>query len=206
MIVVNFKRYPEAAGQFAIQLAKICKKLSSEFGIEIIPVPQLSDLRACIQDVGIACWTQKFEPAADMQSGTLLNHSDFRLDEKHMHEEILASRARGDKVCVCTQTFAETTTMLLAKPDYVAYEPPELIGSKTTSVAQAQPEVIGNTAVLCKQAGIPLLVGAGIKSAEDVVVSLRQGATGVLVASDVVLANDQEKELRELAQAFSIQA
>lgn len=205
MIVLNFKRYPEATGANAVRLAVICKKLSQEFGIPIIPVPEVSDLQACI-DQGIDCWTQKFEPNALNQKGTLLNHSDYRLSLKNLQEEVYLSKSRGDKVCICTQTSEETREFLRLGPDFLAYEPPELIGSETTSVAQAKPEVIGEAARACKEAGIPLLVGAGVKSAQDVVVSLNQGATGVILASAVMRAADQELEVRELAQAFRNQA
>ncbi len=53
-------------------------------------------------------------------------------------------------------------------------------------------------------AGMPIIIGAGVHSAADVKAGLEFGAKGVLVATDVVLAEDPEKELRELASAFII--
>lgn len=202
MIVVNFKRYPEAEGANAVRLAQICKKTASELQLPIIPAVQEKDIAACIE-AGIECWSQKFVPEQTSHAGTLINHSDFRLAAAQLKEELYLSKARGDKTCVCTETYEETVEFLMLSPDFLAYEPPELIGSQTTSVAQAKPDVIGKAADACLQIGIPLLVGAGIKSAQDVSVSLKQGAVGILVASAVVQSSNPEEKLRELASAFS---
>jgi triosephosphate isomerase len=88
------------------------------------------------------------------------------------------------------------------KPTYAAYEPPELIGSKTTSVSKAKPDVIVKAVALSKEAGIPLIVGAGVSSAKDVKTCIELGAVGVAVASDVVVANDPKKELLDLTEGF----
>ncbi len=203
MIVVNFKRYPEAAGENAVHLAQICQNLQQELGIQIVPVPNVADLQG-ITDLGIECWTQRFEPQESVQKGTLLNHSDFRLEHSGLQEEYYLSRSRGDEVCICAQNVGELPFLLQLKPKYLLYEPPELIGSTSTSVAKSQPEIIDQAAEICLDAKIPLMVGAGIKSAEDVRVSLEHGAMGVGVASAIVLAVNQEQKLRELAEAFKI--
>jgi len=203
MIIVNFKRYPEALGDNAVVLAKICKRLSHEYAVPIVVAPTLGDLSACVS-TGVECWTQKFEEGSLARIGTLLNHSDFRLDMDTLKEEINLSKSRGDKVCLCSANPVEVPELLSLNPNFLAYEPPELIGSKDSSVAEANPEVIGDIARLCQAAGIPLLVGAGIKSAQDVKVSLEQRAIGILVASAVVEAEDQEQKLRELAKAFKM--
>lgn len=201
MIVVNFKRYPQASGDKAIALTKICLQIQQETGVVIVPVPQVKDLAACVA-LGIKCWSQRFESQESIQKGTLLNHSDYRLSKQALEEQFYLSKSRGDKICICTASLPETRELLVLKPNYLAYEPPEFIGSRITSVADAKPEVIGLAAAACKEAGIPLLVGAGIKSAKDIKTSLKMGAAGVLVATGVVLAVDQAKELRELAEAF----
>ena len=47
-----------------------------------------------------------------------------------------------------------------------------------------------------------LIVGAGIKSANDVRASIEFGAVGVAVASDIVTAGDPKKEIIDLASGF----
>lgn len=205
MIVVNFKRYPEASGDKAVALAKICLQLQQETGVIIIPVPQAQDLMACVA-LGIKCWTQRFEAKESDQEGTLLNHSDYRLERKILTEEFHLSKSRGDKICICAASLPETKEFLDLNPDFLAYEPPALIASKTSSVAEAEPEIINQGAQVCLAAKIPFLVGAGIKSTKDVEVSLKMGAVGVLVASAVVQAQNQEQKLRELVAGFKIKA
>jgi len=48
------------------------------------------------------------------------------------------------------------------------------------------------------------LIGAGMNSAQDVKAGLRLGVRGILLASGVVLAQDPERVLRELAGAFKM--
>ena len=49
-----------------------------------------------------------------------------------------------------------------------------------------------------KKHDIKLLVGAGIKTKEDIGKALELGADGVLIASGIDLATDPEKALKEL--------
>jgi triosephosphate isomerase len=84
-------------------------------------------------------------------------------------------------------------------PDYIAYEPRELIGNKEKSVSSEKPDVIQH---LTSNIQLPVLIGAGIHSPEDIKVGLRLGAKGFLLATDVVKAEDPYHELSELAEAF----
>ena len=188
MIVVNFKRY--VSGEEAVALAKICKNYGA------IACPQLSDLAACVE-TGAECWTQKYEPRAKGHTGTLLNHSDFRLDFKTIEETMLA--IEGMKICVCCKDVEEGIKIAGFDPDWLAFEPPELIGNVEKSVSSEKPEDIQR---LVSSVQCPVLVGAGVHSAEDVKIALEMGAAGILVATDVVKAVDPEKELRELVEAF----
>jgi triosephosphate isomerase len=73
-------------------------------------------------------------------------------------------------------------------------------------VTSEKPEIISEVVKAMAEgvttAPIPVLVGAGVHSAADVKKALELGAKGVLVATDVVLAEDPEVALRELASAF----
>ena len=77
----------------------------------------------------------------------------------------------------------------------MAYEPPELVGSTTTSVAQAKPEIISQAAEVAKSFGLPLIIGAGIHSQEDIRKGLGLGAVGFAVATNVVKAQDPRSRL-----------
>ncbi|MDD1647511.1 MAG: triose-phosphate isomerase, partial [Methanomicrobiales archaeon] len=84
-------------------------------------------------------------------------------------------------------------------PDYVAIEPPELIGSGI-SVATADPEIIRRSVAAARKVNpdVKVLTGAGIQSGECVKIALELGTAGVLLASSVVKAQDPAVVLRDL--------
>jgi len=156
--------------------------------------------------------------------GTLLNHSEHPMPPgtirqilkrvRFRHPELVSGsrkipdQVRNDvkrssfQVVVCCKTLGQVARLVKLKPDFLAYEPPELIGSKQISVATAHPRTIEKVVKITTPRGVAVIVGAGIHSAKDVKVSLQKGAVGILLATDVVLAKDPEKELIELAEAF----
>lgn len=174
----------------AVSLARIAKKYGA------IVCPQSDHLAACVE-TGAQCWTQKYEPTAVGNTGTLLNHSDFRLDFKMIEETML--ELEGVKICVCCKDVEEGIKISDFRPDFLAYEPPGLIGNKEKSVSSEKPEDIR---LLVSGVQVPVLVGAGVHNGQDVKIALEMGAKGILVATDVVKAEDPERELRELSEAF----
>ena len=91
---------------------------------------------------------------------------------------------------------------LSLNPTYIAYEPPEFIGRSDISVATAKQGIIASAFELSKWAGVPLVVGAGVHSREDVRKCLELGAVGVAVAKDILMAQDPEAEVLDLAEGF----
>ncbi len=217
MIVVNFKTYEQATGERALALAKICRKVADETKVRIIAVPQMADLKPCV-DVGVECWAQHvdavepgrhtaFTLLEDVMAagarGTLLNHSEHKLDWEVLKESLVRIDNKIE-VCVCAVNLQECQRVATLQPRYVAYEPAEFIGNKDLSVASERGDVIKQ--VVQVLSAMPIIIGAGIHSAADVKAGLEFGAKGVLVATDVVLAEDPEKSLRELALAFTTQS
>jgi len=92
-----------------------------------------------------------------------------------------------------------TAAAAALNPDFVAVEPPELIGSGIP-VSKAEPEVVENSVKAAKNINreVKVLCGAGITTHEDYVKALELGAEGVLLASGVVKAKDQKRALEEL--------
>ncbi|PIU03925.1 triose-phosphate isomerase [Candidatus Shapirobacteria bacterium CG08_land_8_20_14_0_20_39_18] len=221
MIFVNFKTYPQGTGQKAVELVKICESVSKESGVEIIPVVQAVDLWRVTQAVKIPVWVQHvdwFEPGQHTgwinlesviesgASGTLLNHSEHQLAPGTINQVIKRSEKRdagsGKKfqIMVCCKTTGQAERLLKLKPDFLAYEPPELIGNKMKSVTTEKPKVIKKIVEL---SSISVIVGAGIHSKQDIETSLKMGAKGILVSSDIVLADNPEQELRKLTGGSS---
>lgn len=209
MIFVNFKTYLEAIGGNALKLAKMADDLSLEKGINIFPAPATAEIGEIAGLVKVDIWAQSLDLAPNELSkigakGTFLNHSDHKYKNwDELIEAVKLCKTEGLKTLVFADNIEELKKTLGLKPDFVSYEPPELIGSTETSVSAARPEVIGEASKLSKEVGIPLIVGAGIKSRKDVVKSLELGASGVAVSSAVVKADDPKKVLLELTEGFT---
>lgn len=220
MIFVNYKTYEEGTGQKALELTKILEEVAHEYQIKVIPVVQAVDIKEIVSSSALEIWTQKIDGVEfgahtgsviaeavleDGAVGTFLNHSENKFIT---FEELAKASDRAKEVGLKTLIFADSVEELKnicsLTPNFIAYEPPEFIGSATTSVAEARPEIIKEASEIAKTAGIPLVVGAGVHSQNDVRKCLELGAVGVAVASDILKADDPKKELRDLIEGFTM--
>jgi triosephosphate isomerase len=214
VIVLNFKTYREATGNNALRLAEICEDVSKEYSVKIIAAPQVADIHAISEAVKIPVYAQHVDgvgyggftghvTAASLKaagaSGSLINHSERRLKLADIEASISACKSFGLATIVCTNNIATTRAAAAMKPDYVAVEPPELIGSGIP-VSKADPEVVRGSVDAVKkiEPGVGVLCGAGITHGEDLKAALGLGSEGVLLASGIVKAKDQRKALEDL--------
>jgi len=104
---------------------------------------------------------------------------------------------------VCAQDSEEAKKLAIYGPDFIAVEPPELIGGDV-SVSNAKPEVILETVHKVKHTSpqTEVLCGAGVKTTEDVKKALELGAKGVLVASGIVKSDDVEGAIEKLVEGM----
>jgi triosephosphate isomerase len=218
MIFVNFKTFEGGTGIRALSLIKIIEDVAGLSGVKIIPAVQATDVKEAVAASKLEIWIQNIDPITygahtgsilpeaayeDGASGTLLNHSEAKTGD---FEKLKYSVKRAGEIGLKTLVFAsdarELAQVVMLKPTYASYEPPELIGSKEISVAEAHPDIISEAAEICKSAGVPLIVGAGVHSRADVKKSLELGAVGVALATDVVAATDPRTELMDLVEGF----
>jgi triosephosphate isomerase len=214
LIVLNFKTYRESTGDEALRLAKICEDISREYSVEMVVVPQAADVYAISHAVKIPVYAQHVDgvgyggftghiTAASLKangaSGSLINHSERRLKLAEIESSITTCRSFGLKTIVCTNNVATTRAAASLEPDYVAVEPPELIGSGIP-VSKANPDVIRDSVnvVLSIAPNVGVLCGAGITHGEDLDAALQLGSKGVLLASGIIKAKDQRKALEDL--------
>lgn len=218
MIFVNYKTFEEGTGQKAIALTRILEEVAHASQVKIIPVVQIIDAESIIASTALEVWIQHVDPVSYGAhtgwtlpeevvkigvSGVFLNHSEHKFsDFDALYTAVEKSMSANLKTLVFAGNLDELKKVCELAPTFVSYEPPELIGSTTTSVAQAQPEVISQANEIAKEAGLPLIVGAGIHSKYDVKKSLELGAVGVAVATDIVKATDPKKELMDLVEGF----
>jgi triosephosphate isomerase len=102
---------------------------------------------------------------------------------------------------VCAESIEEAHRFVEMGADFVAIEPPELIGGDV-SISTARPELI--TEAVEKIGSHNVLIGAGIKTGADVKKAMELGAGGVLVASGIVCAENPVASLRDLCSGLII--
>lgn len=218
LIIVNFKTYLEATGKRAVELAKKAEKVSRETGIYVGVAPQLTDLLAVAQTVKIPVFAQHVDPIKPGSNtghvlmeavkqtgatGTLVNHSEKQLKLSNIDEIVKLAREKAMISIVCANNPTISAAVASLKPDMVAIEPPELIGTGIP-VSKAQPEIVSGTVHLVRGVNkkVTILCGAGITRGEDVSAALKLGTQGVLVASGIVKAKDPYLIMREFAETM----
>lgn len=217
IVIVNFKTYAEATGKRAVELAQKAERVNHETGVSVAVAPQVADLAAVAEAVEIPVFAQHIDPIrpggytghvlADSvkeagAKGTLINHSERQLKLADIDEIIGITRERGLLSVVCANNPTISMAAAALKPDLIAIEPPELIGTGI-SVSKAKPEVVTDTIQLVREVNgkVVILCGAGISHGEDVHAALRLGTQGVLVASGIVKAKDAYAIMLEFAEA-----
>lgn len=214
MIIVNFKTYEQATGDKAMALAKVHEEVVKETGAEIWVAVQAVDLAKVawaapgvpvlaqhVDAAGFGNSTGSVTPEAILMAGargTLLNHSERRLNREILASTIARCKEVGLITVVCAKDPEEGASFLEFNPDYIAVEPPDLIGGDVSVITR--PEVVKKAVELI--GGAKLLVGAGVKNGEDVKKALELGAKGVLLASGVTKAKDPKAALMDLIKGF----
>jgi len=219
VILVNFKTYSEATGKNAVKLAKSAEKISLETAVCISVAPQVVDIPSIVNAVSVPVFAQHIDPMAPGSFtghilpeavreagaiGTLINHSERRLKLADIDATITRARESNLLSVVCTNNAAVSAAAAALKPNMIAVEPPELIGTGIP-VSKAKPEVVSGTVDLVKgiNPDVMILCGAGITRGEDVAAALRLGTEGVLVASGIVKAKDPYRVLLEFAESIT---
>jgi len=218
VFIINFKNYSEILGEGALRLARTAEAVSETVGVELIlspPVPRLSSVASA---VGVAVFSQSVGNQQEGKStgaiipealrasgcaGSIINHSESRLPLETIRDLIPRMKGLGLSSCVCGEDAGEVVVMAGLAPEYLAVEPPELIGSGI-AVSKARPELLRDSVSSVRGAGYTgrLLCGAGIVSGEDARAAVELGMDGILVASSVVRSKDWRSKISELATAL----
>lgn len=212
IIALNLKVYDMSFVK-GLELVKTAKQVADETGIRVIVAPPIAMLsesakiyndvysQACDVELGAYTGTN---PIGGMRiigvKGTLINHSENKIKLNTIGKLIYASKKEGLEIIVCTADNLESKAVSVFKPDMVAVEPPELIGSGI-SVSTAKPEIVESSVQMVKKLenSVKVLCGAGISNGHDVKKAIELGADGVLLASAYVKAKNPYEFLQELA-------
>jgi triosephosphate isomerase (TIM) len=203
IVVVNLKTYQQ--GKKAIAIAKRIEKVDRN----IILGVQASDIYEIAKKTKLKVYAQHvdyFEPGRntgyilpeavkkDGAIGTFLNHSEHKLSYDVLKKTIARCKKVGLKTLVFANSLNEAARVQKLHPNYLAIEPPELVGGKK-SVSKEKPELISS---IKRKIKMKFLVGAGIHTGVDVEIAMKLGAAGVAVSSAITKAKNPGKKLSEL--------
>ncbi len=230
MLVINCKNYAEVATPDRItRLVKTADIVAANHGIAVGVAPPQHLLGVA---AGVSTASKKLVILAqhtDMQypgsttgyvipemlkmvgiTGSIINHSEHRISARVVEDTIRRLRESSMISILCVRNIAEVKKYAIMRPDYIAIEPPELIGSGR-AVSNERPTLISKAADAIVAASLPsdgataagmprLLCGAGIVTGADVAKAVELGSAGVLVASGVIKKVDKWKNvISELA-------
>ncbi len=211
VIMVNYKTYSQSIGDSGLELTK---KIEKNANASWAVCPQPVDIRTVKEETEIPVFSQHIDAVKPGSNtghilidamvdagveGTLINHSENRLKLSEIDEIVTMCKEKGLTTVVCANNPATSAAAAALKPDFVAYEPPELIGGDI-SVSTAKPEVVREAVERVKAVDpeVKVLCGAGVKNGEDVKKALELGTVGVLLASGLVKSDDLEGVIRDL--------
>jgi triosephosphate isomerase len=217
VLIINFKNYKEISGTNSVRLARVASKVGKKYKVRIAVCPP-QHVMSEVAKVPVTIFAQHLDnskigsttghviPELVKQSkirGALINHSEHRIPSNDIEELVSRLKALNMLSVVCVKDVAEAERYSKLNPDYIAIEPPELIGTGK-AVSKERPEVITDSVKAVKNANnsTQLLCGAGIVSGDDVVRALELGTKGILVASGIVKAKNWEKAIEEFSLAF----
>lgn len=133
--------------------------------------------------------------------GTLLNHSEHRLEFNDLKKTVERAKKIGLKIILCAESLREAEEFKDLKPYAIAFEDPELVGSGKSITTYRSDDVEKFAENFSRSAIVPLC-GAGINSAADVKKAFELGCMGVLIASAIANVPLKKAELlvKEIAK------
>lgn len=214
-LIINFKNYEEVSADGAIRLGQTARQVAEKLQVEIILAPPHPALALIAREIEIPVICQhvddeKMGPSTGFTVpeiaksygaiGALINHSEHRIEMNSIASLVKRLRRLGMVSIVCAQEPQEVVEISTFEPDFIAIEPPELIGSGK-AVSKENPTVITKS---IEGAGSRsrIICGAGISDKEDVSKAMELGSQGILVASGVIKATSWDKKITELASGM----
>ena len=217
MFIINCKNYDQVSGEKIIKFVKTAEKVSKKLKVKIAIAPpqhliglvansKIPILAQHVDDSKVGSTTGFIVPELLKKSkvkGSLINHSEHRIAPSEIKKLVIKLKELKMISVVCVKDVAEARKYAKLNPDYIAIEPPELIGSGK-AVSKERPELITKavSAVMAADNKTKLLCGAGIVSGEDVAKAKELGSKGILVASGIIKAKDWNKIITEFAKSI----
>jgi triosephosphate isomerase len=217
-LIINFKNYLEVSAIETIRLAKAAQKVADTLEAEIVLAPPQPSIGLVIEKVNIPVICQHVDDAEigsttgffipEMAksygaSGSLINHSEHRIDINTILTLIQRLRQLNMTSIVCARTTKEVEEIAKLAPDFIAIEPPELIGSGK-AVSRESPSIITDSIESAAKysKSTKVICGAGIVERVDVSNAIQLGVEGILVASGIIKASSWYEKILDLSSGF----
>lgn len=216
-LVINLKNYNEISGNKALKIAVEAKRVFQLNHKEIIIAPPASSIMAIsetklpivsqhVDDKPLGATTGFIIPEIVKSHGALgsiINHSEHKIEHAQISNLVKRLRELDMISIVCADNLEEVEALSQFSPNYIAIEPPELIG-KGIAVSKANPSIITDSVQVVKRISprVKVLCGAGIVDKTDVQKALELGAEGILISSGVVKSPSWYDKILELSSVL----
>ncbi len=217
-LIFNYKTYPEAAGENAVNLTRIVLEAAQGSNVNIVVCPQAADIYRVREKFPEATiWAQHIDPITPGRNtgwtsvqdivmaganGTLINHSEHPMSMADIMQAVALAKSYKLTSTVCIPDILSMDHILDFKPDFVCYEPPNLVSTDVSAVEIMQTETkqfIENVA----GTGLVPILGAGIRDVSDVTKATGLGYRGVLVSSGLIQAEIRTVFVQNLLSGFA---
>jgi len=207
-VIVNFKKLTgDEATRLALQLNEVDDALLDKYEIvlavqapDIVSISRCSKFTVFVQDTFSDekdCFLRYFENLSSKGcrhvGGVILNHPEKKIGVELLEENILRARELDMRVLICATDVGEAIAFDKYTPSFIGLEKQELIG-KDASFVNHCPEIVRQAK---SHVGAEILIGAGIKSANDLRHVIDTGGSGVLVSSLILKSNNPSLTLTE---------
>ena len=187
MIFLSLKTYKESTGEVAIKLLSCVKRVSEETGVTIIPVVQPTDIYRIKKELGIEVWAQHMdpiEPGKNMgwlspyalkdagATGVIINHSEHKISDEIVKQTLEKAKQYNLKTLLIGHSVEMILKFASWNPDYLSYEREDMIGGGVSMLTQEAE----NVKQLVSKLKIPLLIGAGVSTGNDIWSAITLGA------------------------------
>ena len=209
MLIINFKNYK--VGKDVIDLLRKIEIYHNK-AIVAVPFVEIKEIVKVISSQNMQVYAQHVDfhdlgratgfvtPESLINSGvkgTLLNHSEHRLDMTIIKKTMKRCNEVGLKVVICSSSLRQISQLKKLNPFAIAFEDKKLI-STGKSITEYRQHDLEKFVEILKDSEIIALCGAGISSGEDAAQALVLGCKGVLVSSIVANSQAPEKFLKEV--------
>ncbi|TLX68234.1 MAG: triose-phosphate isomerase [Thaumarchaeota archaeon] len=216
-LIINLKNYSEISGDNSIRIVEDAKNARLMNHADIVVAPPPSSILA-LSKIAIPIVSQHVDDAAIGATtgfivpeivksygavGSIINHSEHKIE--YLQIKSLVKRLRDLEMVsiVCAADLDEVEKTSRLSPDFLAIEPPELIG-KGVAVSKANPSIVRNSVKVVKRVSpaVKVICGAGIVDKYDVEKAIELGAEGILISSGIVKSSSWYDKILELASVL----